>query len=82
MISYFFLNNFSILYYNKMDVIAQKVKSDWAGKTPDKYSEYDLEILGKILCYFNQSEILQIHPDAYRLVKFQNIPLLATIYGS
>ncbi|CAD7090939.1 unnamed protein product [Hermetia illucens] len=51
---------------DQMDVIAQKVKSDWAGKTPDKYSEYDLEILGKILCYFNQSEILQIHPDAYR----------------
>ncbi|XP_058978034.1 uncharacterized protein LOC131802237 [Musca domestica] len=49
----------------QLSMLAQKVRSEWLGKTPQTYSEYDLRAMGEILCYFNVTDIENIHTDAF-----------------
>lgn len=50
----------------QMAVIAEAIIRDWTEKVPETLSEFDLTALGQILCHFNKSDILRIHPDAYK----------------
>lgn len=50
----------------QMRAIVDRIRVDWAGKTPQHYSEYDLMALNELLCYFEYQEIEKIHPDAYK----------------
>nr|XP_024219012.1 uncharacterized protein LOC112211470 isoform X2 [Halyomorpha halys] len=42
------------------------VFEQWSSKEIEDLSSYDLMNLRQILCAFNESEILKIHPDAYK----------------
>lgn len=57
-------------------VIASKVRSEWYGKEPHTYSEYDLVSLGQIICYIKPTDILQIHSDAFKLSCFYTLKTL------
>ncbi|XP_055842259.1 uncharacterized protein LOC129909234 [Episyrphus balteatus] len=50
----------------QMNLIAQKVRSEWPNKIPQTYSEYDLKSMGQIVCYLNRSDIAAIHAVALR----------------
>ncbi|XP_073831814.1 uncharacterized protein [Musca autumnalis] len=49
----------------QLTLLAQKVRYEWLGKSPQTYSEYDLRTMGEILCYFNVTDIGNIHTDAF-----------------
>lgn len=49
-----------------MQEIVEHVRSEWADKKPEDYSQFDLISLNQILCFFNKTEINRIHPDAYK----------------
>lgn len=50
---------------DQLKLIAEKVRHEWLGKNPQTYSEYDLQVMGEILCYLNVSDIQNIHTDAF-----------------
>ncbi|XP_067635320.1 uncharacterized protein [Eurosta solidaginis] len=50
----------------QMALIASKVRNEWLGKEPQTYSEYDLISLGEIVCHLNESDIENIHADAFK----------------
>lgn len=50
----------------QLQTIADRVHVDWWWKTPQKLSHFDLVTLNQILCYYNSTEILKIHSDAYK----------------
>lgn len=51
---------------DQLKLLAQKIQNEWPGKKPETYSEYDLKAMGEILCYFNASDIKEIHPVAFK----------------
>ncbi|XP_065207249.1 uncharacterized protein LOC135836378 [Planococcus citri] len=59
--------------------LKQTIDNQWSRKTPEQLTSIDLTALRQILCAFNDSEILSIHPDSYRdaageLATLQNCP--------
>lgn len=50
----------------QLTAIAEAIIRDWTEKVPETLSEFDLLALGQILCHFNKTDILRIHPDAYK----------------
>lgn len=50
----------------QMAALAEGIIRDWSEKVPETLSEFDLMAMGQILCYFNKTDILRIHPDAYK----------------
>ncbi|XP_053950455.1 uncharacterized protein LOC128858314 [Anastrepha ludens] len=50
----------------QMKLIASKVRNEWLGKEPEIYSEYDLISMGEIICHLNESDIENIHADAFK----------------
>lgn len=52
----------------QMMAVADRVRVDFADKTPEDYSQYDLMALNNILCYFKRKEIDRIHEDAFKYI--------------
>lgn len=50
----------------QMVALADALIRDWTEKVPETLSEFDLMAMGQIVCHFNKTDILRIHPDAYR----------------
>ncbi|XP_036341037.1 uncharacterized protein LOC118750557 [Rhagoletis pomonella] len=50
----------------QIKLIARKVRTEWLGKRPETYSEYDLVSMGEIACHLNASDIFNIHADAFK----------------
>lgn len=60
--------------HEQLTLLARKVRQEWTGKGPDTYSEYDLKAMGEILCYFNASDLEEIHAIAFKSVSwFQSL---------
>lgn len=50
----------------QLKLIARKVRTEWLDKNALTYSEYDLKIMGQILCYLKVQDIEKIHADALK----------------
>lgn len=51
---------------DQMMAVADRVRNDFADKTPEDYSQYDLMALNNILCYFTRKEVDRVHADAFK----------------
>jgi len=50
----------------QLSALAQAFSEQWAAKEPEDWTDIDLAMLGQIICGFNHSDILRVHPDAYK----------------
>lgn len=63
------IENFGLFYDLspvQLEAIANRIREDWGGKTPEDYTSYDLMALRQIICAFDHQEIIRIHPLAYK----------------